>query len=115
MKPPPPEPEALPTGRLALVLLVTLAIAVASAVVARQWEVHETPRYQASAPEVGRTEVGRVFQRPFALETGASSARANQLDHLSHYGWVDRDHDVIHIPIERAFDAVIGAEEGPGK
>ena len=108
---PPPEPEALPAGRLALVLLITVAIVIASVALARAWQVRSTPRFTAAAPQVGRAEVGRVFQRPFELETAAKSTHSNQRDQLSRYGWVDREHDVIHIPIERAFDAVLAAEE----
>jgi hypothetical protein len=108
---PAPEPEALPAGRIALALLATLAVAGLSAGLARAWQVHATPRFKADAPEASRAEVSGVFQRPFALETGAAAARAAQLERLNNYGWVDRTHDVIHLPIERAFEAVLGQQE----
>lgn len=40
-----------------------------------------------------------------ALEINEWRERENQ--RLNNYGWVDREHGVVHIPIERAMDKVL--------
>jgi hypothetical protein len=112
--PPSPEREALPGWRVGAVVLATLAVAVVLTLVGRAWQVTHERTYRAGPPaSSGSGEVGYVFQRPFELERSAVNEREQQLKRLRSYGWVDRDSGVIHVPIERAFEAVISAEAEP--
>jgi hypothetical protein len=56
-------------------------------------------------------EVGRVFQRPFALEKTNQQLKLEQRKHLSSYGWVDRDRQLIHIPIDQAIDQLVAGQQ----
>src|SRR5262249_16952987 len=53
-------------------------------------------------PELGRTQIGMVYQPLIEQDTRIRSTREAQRAALSSYGWVDRDAGVVHIPIEEA-------------
>ncbi|MCP3100477.1 hypothetical protein LZ198_16530 [Myxococcus sp. K15C18031901] len=110
--PPPSDAGQLPSGRIALVAggwLVLIALAVLAA---HLWQVWTRPDEEAGRPPgMGRAEQSVVEQRPFALEDSAARLRTTQHARLEDYGWVDRDAGVIHVPVERAMDAIL-AEEG---
>jgi hypothetical protein len=108
--PPPPEREALPGRQVALGIGVSLVFVAACLLVARGWELYGIPSNPAPPARVGESEIGRVFQRPFALEDTAKRSKAEQREQLDSYGWVDREHGIIHIPIERAMQAVVATE-----
>src|SRR5205823_2851973 len=113
-RPPPPEPEALPAGKLALAIFVTLAIVAGSVAAARVIERHAQSARRSAPAKLGQSEIGHQFQRPFGLEQTARLSRQRQQERLESYGWVDRKRELIHVPIERAYDAVL-ASEGEGE
>jgi hypothetical protein len=63
-------------------------------------ELIPTPR------EIGKPEIGMVNQRLFEHQLDAKHKRDDQLRRLNSYGWVDRDKQVIHIPIDQAMDRI---------
>jgi len=110
--PPPADPGKLPSGRIGLVAGGWLMIVAAAVVATHVWRAWSRPPEEAEAPPgMGRAEQSVVDQRPFALEDSAARLRTEQHARLEDYGWVDRDAGIIHVPVERAMDAVL-AEEG---
>src|SRR5207253_2283146 len=63
-RPPPPEPEALPAGKLALAIFVTLAIVAGSVAAARVIERHAQSARRSAPAKLGQSEIGHQFQRP---------------------------------------------------
>jgi hypothetical protein len=57
--------------------------------------------------EMGKSEIGIVDQVPFDSDHRLERWRHERAEHLHGYGWVDRAHNLIHIPIERAMDEII--------
>jgi hypothetical protein len=55
----------------------------------------------------GAEEQGIVDQVPFELNTWVVKDRAEATAKLKGYGWVDQQHGVIHVPIERAMELVV--------
>ncbi len=53
-----------------------------------------------------RHAVARVRQDIFGGKRGRASVTEQQREDLSSYGWVDEDHGVVRIPIDRAIDLV---------
>ena len=107
--PPPPEPARVASGRAFLIAMITLcvfaAVSFAGFLLSR---VHGP-----SAPmpgTLGRREVGIVRQVPFAYGEEAARLREGQLRRLSGYGWVDRDAGIIHQPVDRAMDQLLGMQ-----
>jgi hypothetical protein len=110
--PPPADPGQLHIKRIALVGAGWLVLIAVSVLATRFWQERSRPSSRAAPPAVmGRAEIGIVNQRPFSLEDQAPRLRGEQQSRLGGYGWVDRDAGVIHMPVERAVDAVL-AEEG---
>ena len=58
--------------------------------------------------ELGKPEIGIVDQVPFQDDKRLDVWKQERAEWLGQYGWVDRAHGVIHIPIERAMEEVIG-------
>ncbi|MBI3182775.1 MAG: hypothetical protein HYZ28_11610 [Myxococcales bacterium] len=105
-----PEPDRLPTGKLALIALATIVF-LGLGSLASGWMLYRAAGSLgqpegAPAASVGRAEVGIVDQRLFAQEKRAQELRLEQRQRLESYGWVDRDGGVIHLPIERAMQLV---------
>jgi len=100
------EPEGMATKRPVLVAVVCLVIFT----LATLWAVaimcgEERPlaaRADLTTMEIGKPEIGIVNQRLFLLQLDAKEKREEQLRRLNSYGWVDRDKQVIHLPIDRA-------------
>jgi hypothetical protein len=109
-QPRPPEAESLPVGRAIAVgvgALITFAIGMAVA-----WAMWRAWGHEGSLGEpMGRPQIGAVYQRPFALETGAKDLRSRQREHLSTYGWADRSTGLAHVPIDVAIDKLIRQEQ----
>jgi hypothetical protein len=104
------EPDSVRTRRIVytgLIALIAFAIGITWAISiekAGAWGtiLGGTP----NAPLVGQREVGMVFQVPFGAEIAAQRATAAR-ERLRRYGWVDPEHKVAHIPIERAMEIVL--------
>ena len=63
--------------------------------------------------EIGKAEIGIVDQVPFNDDKRLDRWRRGRAEWLHGYGWVDREHNLIHIPIERAIDEVIAGSVPP--
>lgn len=111
----PQEPESISRKR---VLLVAAATAIIFAI-GIAWAAHITrtglgalsdtgpdPRHVA----IGRPEIGIVEQAMYGRAESAQTRRARDRATLDGYGWVDRPHGVIRIPIDRAMELVIEQE-----
>ena len=66
--------------------------------------VHEAPRPEPSVSHVQ----SELFRGPLAGER----LRAAQHDKLEHYGWVDREHKLVRIPIDVAIELEAQAAQG---
>jgi hypothetical protein len=71
------------------------------------------PGSVAGAQEIGRPEIGMVDQVPFDKDHRIDQSREESVRWLESYGWVDRRHGVIHIPIDEAMERVL--REGQGR
>lgn len=67
--------------------------------------VRTLPRAQ-SAPEAVRPEpeISNVRSELFRGPGAAERLNASQRQKLEHFGWVDRERQLVHIPIELAMD-----------
>jgi hypothetical protein len=115
--PPPPEPEALPSAKVAGVLIATLAIfSLSSAVVfwlERAWSHGRTAGPSAEVPDQAfAKKVNLLEQVPYSLVDETRRQRLAEHDRLSSYGWVDRARGIAHEPIDVAMDDLV-REEGP--
>ncbi len=70
-------------------------------------------RDRIARPRSASAEIGIVDQIPFENDTRLAHWRAERAAVLNGYGWVDRSHGIIHIPIERAMDAVVSGAAPP--
>ncbi len=52
-----------------------------------------------------------VNQRLFELQREPEQKRAEELDRLNGYGWVDRNKQIVHIPIERAMEKLVAGSK----
>lgn len=118
-RPPPPESEHIPTGRMLLIGGIALGILTAASAGAwGLWAAWRAPVEAPLPPGFGDETVGMVNQAPFPQDTRAEELRLRQRARLRGYGWVDRDAGVIHIPVEQAMDQLVsesaGARDGGG-
>jgi len=118
------EPDRIPTRGSLLVMAGASAIVVAS--VLGSW-AFLTP-WRAEHPDAtsiagfalrtraatGPAAIGGIRQT--LIEGAGESPRvARQRARLASYGWVDRAHGVVHVPIERAMELVLAEQAGaPG-
>lgn len=109
------EPERLATKRVVLVAVIFLVIftlATLWAVAMMRGEERRAEPQVIRAPlEVGKPEIGMVNQRLFELQLDAREKRDQQLRRLNSYGWVDRDKQIIHLPIDRAMQLLSAEPE----
>jgi hypothetical protein len=102
------EPEAVATKRavrVAILFLLVFAVATIWSVAIMNKGRDLEPQADIPSPqEIGKPEIGMVNQRLFELQLDAKQQRDEQLGRLNSYGWVDRDKQIIHIPIERAME-----------
>jgi hypothetical protein len=102
--------------RVATSRLVTIgAVAILIFAIAIYWAARIQARHGQGlhnrAPlrsQVGRQEIGMVFQTPFDRPFGiAAQINAAKMERLGRYGWIDRDRGIVHIPIERAMQLIV--------
>jgi hypothetical protein len=104
------EPEGLPTVRavvIGLIFLVIFALATFWSVQILRTEERKIGVAEQTIPtpqEIGKPQIGIVNQRLFDLQLEAKRKRDEQLARLNGYGWVDRDKQIIHIPIDQAME-----------
>jgi hypothetical protein len=64
--------------------------------------------------KIGKDEIGIVDQPEFEGDQRLEEWKAAKQQRLNHYGWVDRQKNLIHIPIDKAIDQVV-AESASGQ
>lgn len=101
--------DVIDSRKIALVGVTTLAVfAVAIGILALWLLSRGGLQVPAEAPRIlGQAEVALVDQQPFWTER-AETLRRQQLERLHSYGWVDRSKGLIHIPIDRAMEQMLG-------
>jgi hypothetical protein len=101
-------------GKVIWIGVISLAIFAASTVWAAVILSHETKKNEQATGvthrplRVTEEEIGIVDQVPFAVDTRLHRWRAAHAARLNGYGWVDREKGIVHVPIERAIEAVAG-------
>jgi hypothetical protein len=64
-------------------------------------------RHPAPPAPIDRDEVGIVDQKPFDTRFTVDE-QEGQRRRLESYGWVDRERGIVHQPIERAMEQIVG-------
>jgi len=101
-------------GKVIAVGVVSLAIFAASVIWASVILSHETKKNEEATgathrpTRVTEEEIGIVDQVPFSIDTRLHRWRAAHNAKLNGYGWIDREKGIVHVPIERAMDAIAG-------
>lgn len=129
-QPPPPGPPELPPDHLAgeavdyrkivlvgLVSLIIFAIGVLWAYgILRRGTVEDLrgPGSVEGARAIGQAEIGIVDQVPFDEDNRLEVSLAVKRRRLESFGWVSRELQVVHVPIEVAMKLYLeGARPGP--
>lgn len=89
-------------GLLALAIFAVGAAAATFVVVAIKGSIRDGEEGAPAQVRRGDIQVGIVEQRPIELETRAQQLRRSRQEQLGSYGWVDREKNVIRIPIDEA-------------
>lgn len=125
MKHPPQEPDALPSNLVVAAILGVIVAIVIGCVVTHgilSWRtaaLRSDPsapaeRMQGVPPEVVPPEVNAMEALPFSVAALGPASHQVAETWLASYGWVDRGHRIIHVPIEVAFDAYLARQaSGP--
>jgi hypothetical protein len=112
---PPPEAqaeEAIHWGKvLGVGIGALIAFTIAVWITARFMQTRER-MLQPNGPDpvprqIGQGEIGIVDQVPFDVARAAAQYRRERLERLGSWGWVDRKRGIVHMPVEKAMDAVV--------
>ncbi len=109
---PPPEPDRIRPLVFLIGLLALTLFGLATLVtewVHRIWLAHLGPRRPIPA-QLGQPAINELEQPPFPLDIREELHRADQERRLHEYGWVDRAHGIIHVPVEQAEQDLVGGE-----
>ncbi|HZZ85939.1 MAG TPA: hypothetical protein VFE30_15495 [Anaeromyxobacteraceae bacterium] len=109
------EPDVVPTGKLVLVgaaaaLVFLLASLAASRVLLTRREQLNPDGPPPYPSELGKPKIGMVEQQLFERSRRARELVERQQAWLAGYGWVDKEHGVIHIPIDEAMERLLRGE-----
>lgn len=111
---PPQEHDIVPGRGVAAVGLGIVASTIAGVLAAywiggcriRELGVEAVKEAREPAP----AEVNHIERRIYAAEAQGLDAHREAEIVLSSYGWVDREHQIVRIPIERAYSLVIARQ-----
>lgn len=112
---PPPESDSLPLGRLLLIAAAVLGLFVLGICAAELERRHVS---RALGPgkglpaELGQKKINLVEQQLFELNLVEEKRRQAQAQRLHNYGWVDRAHGIVHVPIEKAREQLLSGKAG---
>lgn len=81
--------------------------------VERREAIVERDRAESGAPRTAPREIGIVDQTQIRRERLGRTLTREKRQRLESFGWIDRERGIVHIPIERAFDIIVGEEVGP--
>jgi hypothetical protein len=65
-------------------------------------------------PEIGQIKIGIVQQNLYSEPQWPDAVR-EQKQQLESYGWVDREHGIAHVPIERAMEIMAAQAQRKSK
>jgi hypothetical protein len=88
----------------AAMAITVIAIVVAGLMLKQQ---RGTIGARGAPPNVAPTQIQGIHQTPIERERHGLELREAQQLWLEKYGWVDREHGIARIPIERAIDLVV--------
>lgn len=111
------EEDRIATGKIVLTAIVSLmifGIGVLWAVSIQRGEMKTVVIHQEGPTEAGKPEVGIVYQWPFFVSHFGQDKLEVKRAELESYGWVDKNAQVVHIPIEEAMKKYV-ATAGAGK
>jgi hypothetical protein len=111
------EPDKIHSGKIILIGVVSVIFFILGGIWAGRIEKTETvppPSEAKPATYAHKPEVGIVYQTPFNMSSYADDFHEKKEEWLTRYGWVDREHKVVHIPIDVAIDRV-AQQAGAGK
>ena len=63
--------------------------------------------------ELGKTEIGMVDQVPFSSDGRLDIWKKERAAWVNGYGWIDRAHGIVHMPVDRAMDAIVAGAVPP--
>jgi len=118
MKHPPQEPESVPAGAIiGAIIGVIVAIGIGGIVAygIATWRTDELAGDPSAAAEQMRgvpPEVNAMETTPFSVEAQGPGSHRVAESHLSSYGWIDREHRIVHVPIDVAFDLYLARGQG---
>jgi hypothetical protein len=94
---------------IGIAALIAFAVGIGWAVAIQRGQTGTIRNDTAPRPKAaGRTEIGMVYQPLFDRGKGIAEDRASpQRARLHSYGFVGKDKQVAHIPVERAIQLVI--------
>lgn len=109
------EPDIVSTRKLVAVgiaaallfLLASLAATRVLLIRREQLNPEGPPPYPS---ELGKPKIGMVEQQLFERSRRARELMEKQQAWLGGYGWVDKEHGVIHIPIDEAMERLLRGE-----
>jgi len=119
MNHPPQEPDVLPGRGLTgvgagVVLAIVIGVLIASGIgrcrsrqLGHEWVPMPGP------PITG--DINAIETRPFSVEAQGLDAHQREATWLRSYGWVDRAHQVVHVPVDVAIDLYLSTQQGSGK
>ncbi len=111
------EEDRIATGKIVAVAVISLAIfgigvVWAISIQRDQSQSIVTHAQPARLAEKSAPEVGIVDQWPFDESHYGQDKAAYTKGRLEHYGWVDKNAKVVHIPIEQAMDKWVSQAGG---
>ncbi len=106
------EPDQLPRGLLLRIALGTVTVGLSLCIIAylllraREHGLRPSLAFpEASLPAPHR--VGQVRQEVFTIAAPKPTPLEEQARTLQQYGWIDRSHGLVHVPIEVGMDLVV--------
>ena len=98
------EPDYVPKRlirRSAAVVAISILLSIIATIALQHGEVYDVLRPHEPRPE-------RIEATLFETQGDAERLRAHAEQHLSRYGWVDRQTGVIHVPLDVAIEHYLG-------